>query len=527
MPSPPSRRTSRPAPLLALVASLLAALPALAVPPPPAARADRFGVYHWGADYSAWPGTPDRLNWGAEKAAALGSRTLRVFLGANEFYRVNPADNPRDDGFLRRVAESPAYARLFADPRFRTYLVTVYPPAAFAVWRDGFDAAEAASEREQVARLGAALLRNPAHAGKSFVLLNWEGDHGTGTLPPGDPRWDAFAAWVQARADGVRDARTRAPGSSARLFSGLEFNLVDAWSEAEGRMVRCGEAGTRCVVDEVAPRVDVDYYSYSAWQSLNVKLADPNADLRQRLGEDLAFALAAVRTRRPEVGPASFILGELGFARSLYGECAAARHLEEALAAAEAAGVSYAVVWQALDNRWRVEDGAERTLTDCEAPEWLLYGLHGGSDGRRTLLGTAFAAFLRGARPAFPARCPQIAARGVLNPEARWTARFAPGSPLAVFGSGFSQRGNRVHVLQADVIGDDVPDPNVRLTLASAATTAASGAGSPQRLDARLPAGVLHDGCALVWVTTAAGLDSNARLVAVRAPSPPRPERSD
>ena len=300
MPYPPRRRTLLPAFALCLAALPLAAA-ALAVPPPPADRADRFGVYHWGADYSAWPGSPDRLNWGADHVAALGSRTIRVFFGGSEFYEVNPEPNARNDGFLRRIAAAPAYRRLFRDPRFRTYLLTVYPSAAFAAWRDGLDPAEAASEREQIARLGAALLADPAHAGKSFIVLNWEGDHATAALAADDPLWDDFAAWIEARAAGVRDARARAPGSAARLYSGLEFNFVEERSEAAGRNVRCGEAGTRCVIDAVAPRVKVDYYSYSAWQSLNVKLAAPQASLRERLGADLAFALRAVRTRRPEV----------------------------------------------------------------------------------------------------------------------------------------------------------------------------------------------------------------------------------
>jgi len=523
MPYPPRRRTLLPALAVCLVVLPFAAAAAWAVPPPPADRADRFGVYHWGADYSAWPGSPDRLNWGASRVAALGSRTLRVFLGGSEFYAVNPEPNARDDGFLRRIAAAPAYRRLFRDPRFRTYLLTVYPPAAFAVWRDGLDPAEAASEREQVARLGAALLADPAHAGKSFIVLNWEGDHATAALAADDPLWDDFAAWIEARAAGVRDARSRAPGSAARLYSGLEFNFVEERSEAAGRTVRCGEAATRCVIDAVAPRVAVDYYSYSAWQSLNVKLAAPQASLRERLGADLAFALRAVRARRPEVTPANFILGEVGFARSLYGECAAARYLGEALAAAEAAGVSYAVVWQALDNRWRVEDGAARTLTSCTAPDWLLYGLHRGDDGGRTLLGAAFAAFLRGGAAVLPARCPRIANGGVQNPAALGSARFAPGSPLAVLGSGFSPAGNRVHVLQAHVVGDDVPDPNVRLTLAPAAG-GPPWAESRRRIETALPIGPLHDGCALVYVTTAAGIDSNGRLVWVRAPGRPLPK---
>ncbi|MGH9361053.1 MAG: hypothetical protein ACRD2T_03995, partial [Thermoanaerobaculia bacterium] len=152
--------------------------------------------------------------------------------------------------------------------------------------------------------------------------------------------------------------------------------------------------------------------------------------------------------------------------------------------------------------------------------------LHRGLDGGWTLLGATFEAFLRGGPPAVVGRCPRIAARGVLNPAANWTARFAPGSPLAVFGHGFSAAGNQVHVLQAHVVGDDVPDPNVHVTLAADAG-APRWSESRRQIDTALPSEPFHDGCALVWVSTAEGLDSNGRLVWIRAPAQPRPDPSD
>jgi hypothetical protein len=121
--------------------------------------------------------------------------------------------------------------------------------------------AEAALEREQVARMGERLLADPAHAGKTFIVLNWEGDHATSSLGAGDPGWEDFATWIAARADGVRDARARVPGSRARLLSGLEFNFVERLIEEPGggrRWVPCGEGEARCVIDTVAPRVAVD-----------------------------------------------------------------------------------------------------------------------------------------------------------------------------------------------------------------------------------------------------------------------------
>src|SRR5262245_58497604 len=124
--------------------AVLAAVPAAARPAPPAPtgipnpprdRAHRFGVYAWGFDdssYTACEGCPDRLGWAADKVASTGSRTIRVYLGARDDYRVNPPQNAEDEGYLVRLVagagypyypSEPAYSRLFSDPRLDPYLL--------------------------------------------------------------------------------------------------------------------------------------------------------------------------------------------------------------------------------------------------------------------------------------------------------------------------------------------------------------------------------------------------------------------
>ncbi len=208
------------------------------VPAPPRSLADRFGVYNWGVDYSAWPGTPDKLNWGAGLVAAMGAKTVRVYLGPTDVYGVNPADDPADDLYLQRIVASPgsAYDALFANPAFSTYLLTVFTPGDTGDWwRGGFSGADYASEESQLAALGKCLLGNPRYARKTFILLNWEGDNALSanlqpTAPdyPTDADWSGFTSWVASRAAGVRDARAAVPASTARLYSGLEFNQVDS-----------------------------------------------------------------------------------------------------------------------------------------------------------------------------------------------------------------------------------------------------------------------------------------------------------
>jgi hypothetical protein len=60
-------------------------------PQPSTNPSDLIGVYSWGTDFDAYmPGTVDRLTWSAEKVSGLGSRVIRVYLGANDAYDVIP-----------------------------------------------------------------------------------------------------------------------------------------------------------------------------------------------------------------------------------------------------------------------------------------------------------------------------------------------------------------------------------------------------------------------------------------------------
>src|SRR5262245_13582477 len=58
------------------------------VPPPPTQKADRFGIYNWNVNDAPFPDdrTSDRLNWGAEKVAEMGSRTIRVAISSRDDY---------------------------------------------------------------------------------------------------------------------------------------------------------------------------------------------------------------------------------------------------------------------------------------------------------------------------------------------------------------------------------------------------------------------------------------------------------
>ncbi len=480
------------------------------VPPPPTQRADRFGIYNWNVNDSVFPadGSIDRLNWAANKVAEMGSRTIRVALTARNDYHLDlPATAD-----LTQIAQHPAYDKLFRDARFQTYMLTAYSRGAVSDnWSDGFTQAEYNAERDEIKRLGEYLLGNSAFAGKTFIIFNWEGDNATFAHSNKRSVWDYYTDWIRARAEGVKLARQNNQPSNTSLFSGLEFIAVKSpktglpCGTPVADPIRNDPLQNRCVIDYVAPQVEVDYYSYSSWQSLLDKQDNPNESLKQRYKNDLGFALAKVKARRPEIAEQNFIVGEFGFERARYGECHAANHLNEVFDAFDgddAFRVSYAVFWQIIDN------GRLYGLPDER------FGLFRVSNGQLapTLLSETFRKRMAGEQWASYTRCPRIRrppeAQGVLNQQGTTDFSLNPDPVVSIYTPNccqstdwpFSASGNTAHLNQKS-LHFELPRDN-----------ATFWHESPTQINFSLPP-ARRPGEAWVYITDARGIDSNAQSI--------------
>lgn len=491
-------------------------LHAQSVPLPPTQFADRFGIYNWGIDYSTYPGGAlDRLNWGADKVAGLGSRTIRVAMPGH-IYLVNTPEAKT----LAQMAATPAYDKLFTDARFRTYLLTAYSLSEMGnLWADGFTAAEYQATRQEIAELGDYLLTNPRLAGKTFIILNWEADNAIAKFANKQSIWDAFTAWIQARADGINDARLRNPRSGVQLYSGLEFNYISRNGQP------CGTSVTnpyqedplkhRCAIDYVAPRVTVDYYSLSAWVTMNVKLDEASdTSYKKALQKDLAFALTTVRTQRPEIQEHNFVIGEFGVSRTRWGESTAANYMNEmfdAVSAPDAFQVSYAIFWQIIDNI------ASFTVGDAG------FGLYGSRSGQLTLTraGQVFQKRLTG-QPAAPfldgPSIRKTPTPGVLDATDNTTNyRLNPDSVLSIYAQDcctvastrFSPSNNQISLDQG-VRRYVLPFDNPTWFYES-----------PTQINVSLPIG-RRPGEALLYVTDQNGVESNAVSIVLQCANCPR-----
>ncbi|MGH9766735.1 MAG: hypothetical protein ACREAB_04805 [Blastocatellia bacterium] len=488
------------------------------IPPAPTQRADRFGVYNWNVNDSAFPtdGSIDRLNWAANKVAEMGSRTIRVAISPRDDYHVIPPGVTD----LVQVARSPAYDKLFRDARFQTYLLTTYTFSDNSSWGDGYTDSEYAAERDEIKSFGEYLLGNPAFANKTFIILNWEGDNAIAGGANKRSVWNYYIDWIRARVDGVKLARQNFPDSDARLFSGLEFSAVRSPKTGQpcgapvADPVRTDPLQNRCLIDYVAPLVEVDYYSYSSWQSVIDRHDFPNESLKQRYKSDLSFALSKVKARRPEITEQNFIIGEYGFERSRFGECNAANHLNElfdAFDGDDAFHVSYAIFWQIIDN------GRIYGLLDER------FGLFRASNGQLapTLLSETFRKRIADQQVMSYTGCPRIRRPpepwGVVNQQGAYDFSLNPDSLISIHAptccqgseSQFSALGNKVHFSQI-VRGGELSRDNAPLW-----------SESPTRINFSIPP-ARRPGQAWIYVTDARGIDSNAQTITLSCADCPR-----
>ena len=493
------------------------------VPPPSSVRSERFGTINWNVDYGAYPqgqaNAPDRLNWGAESVASLGTKVIGAYLGFYDVYSIVPPNTPN----LAALAQTAPYDKLFRDTRFQTYALWTYSSGAAAGnWEDGFTAAEFAAERDEMRGLAEYLLNNNALAGKSFILFNWEAENAVFLHRNKDVTWQAFREWHRARVEGIRLAQQRYPNSAVKVYSGLQFARVSSYDTGQPCGSRVNDPintdplVNRCAIDFFGADLPFDYYAYSAWQTVNQKIDNPNFDLKAGLKRDLDFWLAYVRAKRPEITSNNFMLLEYGFERARYNECVAADYMDELIAALEGPGsfpVAYALWWQVTDNAphfgFPVGDeyfGFFRTVNK------QLY---------LSLAGQVFQKRLANQPYTRVTDCPQIrnppGPIGILDLQTGTTDfRLFPNSTLDIYTEGYGNNPRNLFSASGNTVQIDQRAQKFSVS----GNNSTSFTESTTRLNAPLPEGV-RPGPARVWMTDARGLTSNNHTIEIRCDACP------
>ena len=261
---------------------------------------------------------------------------------------------------------NPVCQRLFEMP-FRHYFAwtSIAGHANGGYWRKGPNAAEEKIERDEMFEFTRWLLTRFNGSGKTFYLGHWEGDWlllGTAQRGTNNPAPEAVAgmrAWLNARQQGIDDAKRATPHTKVNVFCYAEINRVrDAMLAKPGRDTR--------VVNAVLPFVtNLDYVSYSAYDMQN--LPEPE------MVKTLDYVAAHLATNKTMALPGRRVfIGEYGFGGGGRAPAGQEPLTRAFLARVLRWGVPFALFWQVYNN----EKGNYFCLIDAKGQPTPCYHLH-------------------------------------------------------------------------------------------------------------------------------------------------------
>jgi hypothetical protein len=269
--------------------------------------------------------------------------TLRIkFPGASV---EAPPENPAIQTLTDLARTEPSYRKVLAMP-FAYYVIWTY---AFTPrwWLKGFSAEEQDKEYREIYAFVAHLLKTYNGTGKTFFLGHWEGDWHL--RPDLNSQTDAGVTpeslqgmidWLNTRQRAIDDAKRHTPHHEVQVYHYTEVNHVSAVSMA----------GRPSVTNRVLPRTNVDFVSYSTYDSLD--------DIPNKIPRALDYIESKLPTKAGIASKRVFI-GEYGFAAHTYPESERDHRSRQVMRIGLDWGCPFVLCWQMYNNEFSngVENG--------------------------------------------------------------------------------------------------------------------------------------------------------------------------
>jgi len=242
-----------------------------------------------------------RLVETARRIRSMGSNILKISMGRRYCggdYSLLERDDIRS---LTDLAQKePSFVRVLDMP-FAFTFIWAYGFSSGS-WADGLSDRERKNEYDELYAFARYLLHRYRDSGKTFLIGHWEGDWHLrqGYDIKKDPSPVAIRGmidWLNIRQQAIDDAKRDAQVTGVHLYHYTEVNLV-----------QIGMQGRPCLTNDVLPHTQVDYVSYSSYDTIN-----PN---RGRVRDALHQALDAIENKlppKPGIPGKRVFIGEYGF----------------------------------------------------------------------------------------------------------------------------------------------------------------------------------------------------------------------
>ncbi|HSV16147.1 MAG TPA: hypothetical protein VLI90_17935, partial [Tepidisphaeraceae bacterium] len=328
--------------------------------------------------------TQDAVNEATNQLVGMGSTTVKLEMGIQDInttwsdgsiiypgqtsppppskYAWNTPTWPAKSTLsLVNLAQTTYFSKAFSNPTIKNYVITTYSPNVPSsggdgteFWLNGMTASEKAAETASFYNYTKYLLQTYNGTGKTFYLENWEGDWalkdpGRNTQPS-PTAVQGMIDWFNARQAGINEAKHDfGAASNVKVYQTIEVNRV---ADAINGDVFNGQTGWATVTNDVLPYTNVDFASYSSYDTQQVTSgATSYASAVQYLANHLpATAVNGQNTH-------SVYVGEFGLAEDSAGITTVNNMMNNVLNTVKADGMPMALYWEVYSNEIKSETG--------------------------------------------------------------------------------------------------------------------------------------------------------------------------
>jgi hypothetical protein len=195
----------------------------------------------------------------AKHIRAMGSNILKISLGpkAPNSYKLG---NLKAKTTLELFKAHPDFKNAF-DMDFKYIFAWVHTLTGVQ-WKIRINADEEKMLYNEMFELVSYLLKEYNDSGKTFMIGNWEGDwllhanYNRNMTPPIE-HVENMTKWFQIRQRAVEDAKNKTKHKNVFVYHYIELNLVLK-----------GMQGNTCIANDILPKVNVDFVSYSSYEAI-------------------------------------------------------------------------------------------------------------------------------------------------------------------------------------------------------------------------------------------------------------------
>ena len=295
----------------------------------------------------------NRLIETAQAIHEMGSNILKIALNPSKYGIHSASENTPPAELL---VQDSSFSKVLDMP-FNYYFFWV---KSHAKWANGYTQEERTQDSIQIADLTKYLLTQYNNTGKQFFLGHWEGDwyllkNQDLDYDPPQSRIDGMIQWYTCRQNAVDEALRTTPHSNVNVYTYCEVNrVVDAMN------------GKPRVVNKVLPYTNIDYVSYSSYDSQHLNNSEYNSVLdyiESKLSER-----SHITGKRVFIGEMGMKAKGVGFSKAEH-EKVNLEYIRKSISW----GSPFILYWEMYNNE--IDDGVHQGfwLIDDKNEKWPLY----------------------------------------------------------------------------------------------------------------------------------------------------------